>query len=305
MIFTCTLSPAIDYTVYTKEFEAGKLNRADQVHYFPGGKGINVSRILTRLHIENTALGFLGGFTGKFIKDFLKKEQVKQQFIEVESITRMNVKIKSNAETEINGNGPVITTDQQDKLFTQIEQLTSDDILVLAGSIPNTLPNNFYEKIASSCKERGAKLVVDTSQDALKEMIQFQPFLIKPNHHELGELFQTNIETAQDAVTYAKKLVDQGVQNVIVSMGGKGAIFINEKDVFEANIPKGTVKNTVGAGDSVVSGFLASYIQNADYKEAFQYGVAAGTATAFSEDLCTKEDLEAILKNVTILEKNF
>ncbi|MCP8617659.1 1-phosphofructokinase [Salirhabdus salicampi] len=300
MIYTCTLNPSVDYFVMAENFHEGQLNRATKSQYYPGGKGINVSRILSRLHVENIALGFVGGFTGQFITEFLGRENVKHNFTEIDDVTRINVKIKSQIETELNGSGPTISSKKQHELLTNIQQLNEDDLLILAGSLPNSLPDNFYEQITNICQNRNVPFVVDTSGKSLEQLVKKKPFLIKPNHHELGELFNTSIQTVQDAVKYAEQLVEDGVENVIVSLGEKGAIFVNNFVQYKADVPQGEVKNTVGAGDSLLSGFISSYITNKNEKEAFQYGVATGSATAFNLDLCTKEDVENLLNHINI-----
>lgn len=302
MIYTCTLNPSIDYVVKVSDFKAGHLNRTESANVYPGGKGINVSRVLKRLGTENTALGFAGGFTGQFIKEYLSSEGVSHDFINVSDLTRINVKLKSNEETEINGQGPVITDEQKSKLLQKIYSLTADDVLILAGSIPSALDEHFYEKIAGKCRENGVKVVIDTSGNALRSTFSSRPFLIKPNHHELGELFETQISTVEEAVHYGRKLIEEGVQNLIVSMAEKGAVFMNENQVYFANVPIGKVKNSVGSGDSVVAGFIAGFIQHQDFKKAFQNGVASGSATAFSEDLCTKEYAEQLINEINVIE---
>ncbi|MFY4774566.1 1-phosphofructokinase [Metabacillus sp. RGM 3146] len=300
MIYTCTLNPSIDYIVKTNDFKIGGLNRAEQTQFFPGGKGINVSRVLKRLDAQSIALGFAGGFTGDFVKDFLTGESIEHDFLEVQDLTRINVKLKASEETEINGQGPEITEENQSALLQKINGLQSGDMLVIAGSIPSSMSSDFYTKITRLCKETGIHTVIDTSGPALRETFSDRPFLIKPNHHELGELFDTDIKDADEVVFYAKKLLEEGVQNVIVSMAGEGAIFLNDEYTLFADVPKGKVKNSVGAGDSVVAGFIASYIKERDIEDAFRTGVAAGSATAFSDDLCTKEEVEKLKQFVRI-----
>ncbi|WP_191560363.1 1-phosphofructokinase [Metabacillus idriensis] len=302
MIYTCTLNPSIDYVVKVNNFKEGHLNRTESANVYPGGKGINVSRVLKRLGTENTALGFAGGFTGQFIKEFLSSEGITHDFIDVSDLTRINVKLKSNEETEINGQGPVITEEQKSKLLQKIDSLNADDVLVLAGSIPSALEENFYEKIAAKCRSNGVKVVIDTSGNSLRSTFSSRPFLIKPNHHELGELFETQISTVEEAVHYGRKLIEEGVQNIIVSMAEKGAVFMNDNQAYFANVPIGNVKNSVGSGDSVVAGFIAGFMQHQDYQKAFQKGVATGSATAFSEDLCTKEYAEQLINEINVIE---
>ncbi|WP_117168911.1 1-phosphofructokinase [Paraliobacillus sediminis] len=300
MIYTCTLNPSIDYIIHVSEFQFGALNRGEKTSYYPGGKGINVSRVLKRLDITNTALGFLGDFTGDFIINKLQAESVKTDFIAVQGTTRINMKMKSNKETEINGPGPSISSDKLDELYTQISKLQSGDILVAAGSIPHTVPSDFYVKVAGICEANGVQMVADTSSQGLKELLGTKLLLVKPNQHELGELFDVNIATIKDAVTYGKKLHDQGAEHVLVSMGGDGAVYISDQGSFIANAPKGTVQNTVGAGDSMVAGFLAAHTTAQSAEDTFRYAVATGSATAFNADLCTKSDVEALLDKIEI-----
>lgn len=302
MIYTCTITPSVDYTTYLPSFENGKLNRTSEVFYYPGGKGINVSRVLKRLGADNRALGFIGGFTGNYIEDFLLREGVETDFIETAEITRINVKIKAAEETELNGPGPVLNAEVLAQLTEKINNMREGDWLVLAGSLPKSVPVTYFSGIAELCSVRKIRFVLDTSGLALKELVKFSPFLIKPNIHELEELFDTDIATKMEALQYAKKLVSRGVENVIVSMGGDGALFVNEKWTFEAKAPAGKVVNTVGSGDSLVSGFVASFSKTEDALEAFKYGVASGSATAFRSDLCRKEDVEALLGEVHVKE---
>lgn len=302
MIYTCTITPSVDYTTYLPSFENGKLNRTSEVFYYPGGKGINVSRVLKRLGAHNKALGFIGGFTGNYIEDFLLREGVETDFIETAEITRINVKIKAAEETELNGPGPALNADDLAQFTEKINNMCEGDWLVLAGSLPDSVPASYYSGIAELCRERNIRFVLDTSGPALKELVKFSPFLIKPNIHELGELFDADIATKKEALQYAKKLVAGGVRNVIVSLGGDGALFVNEKLAFEAKAPVGKVVNTVGSGDSLVSGFIASFCETENPLEAFKYGVASGSATAFRSDLCQKEDVEALIGEVHVKE---
>lgn len=301
MIYTCTLNPSIDYIIHVSDFQFGELNRGETTSYYPGGKGINVSRVLKRLAIKNTALGFLGDFTGDFIRNKLQAEDVQTNFISVTGTTRINLKMKSNKETEINGPGPSISEDKLEELYTQIKNLKTDDILVAAGSIPTTVPSDFYVKAASICETNGVKMVADTSSQGLKELLGTKLLLVKPNQHELGELFDVQIKNIDDAVKYGKKLHAQGAEHVLVSMGGDGAVYISEHECLIAKAPKGTVQNTVGAGDSMVSGFLAAFTSGKSTEDIFRYAVATGSATAFSTDLCTKTDVEALLEKIEII----
>ncbi|MCP8969580.1 1-phosphofructokinase [Ectobacillus ponti] len=301
MIYTCTLNPSIDYIVEVDAFQVGAVNRATHTAKYPGGKGINVSRVLQRLGAESTALGFIGGFTGEFVKQELEKEEIRHSFIQATGDTRINVKLKSGEETEINGQGPIISEEQLKQLFAKINELQHADILVLAGSVPSSLPSSIYTSIVQAAQERGAKVAVDTSGPALQEIIAAKPNLVKPNHHELGELFGVDIQTADEAIEYGKKLVDMGIEYVLVSMAGDGALFISKNEVIFAKPPRGTVRNSVGAGDSMLAGFLAAYTQGQSLEQAFRFSVASGSATAFSTDLCTKQDVERLLPEVQIL----
>ncbi|HSP21983.1 MAG TPA: 1-phosphofructokinase [Planococcus sp. (in: firmicutes)] len=300
MIYTCTITPSLDYTTYLPDFTAGKLNRTGEVYYYPGGKGINVSRVLKRLGAENVALGFTGGFTGHYIEEFLKNEGVATDFIETDEITRINVKIKSAQETELNGPGPELDSLQLNQLAEKAGKMQAGDWLVLAGSLPLSIPDAYFIGLAETCRKLGVKFVLDTSGPAFPKLIQRGPFLIKPNQEELGELFGCHITGMAEAAFYAKKLVEAGVQHVVVSMGGEGALLATSDLLLQAKAPKGKVVNTVGAGDSLVSGFIASYVQHGDAEKAFRYGVASGSATAFSRDLCTKDRVEALLEFVEV-----
>lgn len=303
MIYTVTLNPSIDYVVQAENFMLGTVNRAEKDMKFPGGKGINVSRVLHRLGIDNTALGFIGGFTGQFIEGVLENEGVKTNFVHVDGDSRINVKIKGQEETELNGQGPIITDKQLAQLMNNIENMQAGDHLVLAGSIPASISKTFYETIAAFGAERHINVIVDASGNALRYVIRNKPFLIKPNHHELGELFGEALSTVEEIIPYGRKLIEQGVQNVIVSMAGDGALLFTSEGVYEATVPKGTVINSVGAGDSLVAGFVGIYEKTKDVEEAFRYGVATGSATAFSADLCTKDKVEELLSQVMITKR--
>ena len=300
MIYTCTLNPSIDYIIQVKEFHLGELNKIDQELKFPGGKGINVARVLNRLGVECRALGFVGGFTGNFIESYLQREKIDFDFIKVAGDSRINIKLKTGIETEINGLGPVITDEQLEQMMKKFEQLTSEDVLVLAGSIPTSLPDDLYERIAKLCTKNGVKVVVDASGKTLLKILDHKPFLLKPNHHELGELFDVEINNAKEAIPYGQKLIELGAENVIVSLAGKGALFINKDMVLHANVPRGEVKNSVGAGDSVVAGFIGTYIKEQNLEDAFKFGVASGSATAFSTDLCTRDEVYGLSGQIQV-----
>ncbi|MFJ8070802.1 1-phosphofructokinase [Peribacillus sp. NPDC096447] len=300
MIYTVTLNPSIDYLVEVESFQMGKVNRTSYDAKFPGGKGINVSRVLKRLGNSTTALGFIGGQTGEFVKRFLRQEEIFTDFTEIAGDTRINIKLKTGLETEINSQGPVISKGNYQQLFSQIEQLNNNDILILSGSIPPSVPSDVYEAMARSCSDNGIKVVVDTSGKGLLNVLPHRPFLIKPNHHELGELFSTEIRTVDDAREYGAKLVEAGAQNVIVSMAGQGAVLCTGGESYSANVPKGNVINSVGAGDSMVAGFIGTYERTGDILSAFRFSLAAGSATAFSSDLGTLDKIEELLPQIAI-----
>lgn len=300
MIYTLTFNPAIDYVVNVDNFIPGTVNRTKSEEKFSGGKGINVSRVLNNLGVKSKALGFIGGFTGRFIISSLEAEGINTEFIEVPGDTRINVKLKSNEETEINGSGPYISDEALDKLFNIVKNLTASDYLVLAGNVQKSLPVNIYSVLQEKCSANGTKVLVDTTGDALMATLNYKPFLIKPNNHELGELFQKDLKSQEDIIFYASKLNEMGAQNVIISMAEKGALLVFPGGVYHASPAKGTVKNSVGAGDSVIAGFLAEYCKSQDIIEAFRYGAASGSATAFSKDLCKKEDVMRYLPEVKI-----
>jgi 1-phosphofructokinase len=302
MIYTCTLNPSVDYIVEVEHFQVGELNRATKAATFPGGKGINVSRVLKRMGIDSTALGFIGGFTGIFIESELKKEEIHTDFIRVNGDSRINIKLKSGEETEINAQGPAILREHREQLMNKIRLLQKQDYFVFAGSISQSVSVDFVSAMILEAKKNGVKIVVDTSGPSLQRLIQHQPFLIKPNRHELEELFGTEISSQNDIISYGRKLVELGVENIIVSMAGEGAFFFNKEKTLFATAPKGIVKNSVGAGDSMVAGFLAAYLNEREIEKVFQYSVAAGSATAFSEDLCTKDKVEQLLHEVKVTQ---
>jgi 1-phosphofructokinase len=302
MIYTLTLNPSVDYIVKLESFQLGELNRTVNEAKFPGGKGINVSTVLKQFGSKSKALGFIGGFTGAYIEQYLQNEEIDTNFVQVDEDTRINVKIKTGQESEINALGPNISEQNFALLKQKIQHLGAEDLLVLAGSIPASLPKTTYEELVKICKENGAQFVVDAEGDLLKKVLPYHPFLIKPNHHELGELFDTSITTAEEVIPYGKKLVEMGAENVIVSLAGRGAVLINSEKVLFAKVPSGEVKNSVGAGDSMVAGFLAAYERTREIEEAFRYSVASGSATAFSIGLCSKEKVEELLPQVHIKE---
>ncbi|OAT80451.1 1-phosphofructokinase [Bacillus sp. MKU004] len=303
MIYTLTLNPSVDYIMELDQFTKGGLNRSAKENALPGGKGINVSRVLHVLDVKSTALGFAGGFTGEFIKQFLKDEQIEAEFVEVDEISRINVKVKAEDETEINGNGPSITKEQLNRLLSRISTLSKDDTLVLAGSIPASVPESFYQEAASICGKREARIVIDAEKKLIAPVLSLKPFLIKPNHHELGEMFGVEINSVEDAVFYGKKLKEKGPENVIVSMAEKGALLLSGKDVYQASVPDGELKSSVGAGDSTVAGFLAGLSKGYSMEDSFRLGTAAGSATAFSIGLCDANKVNDLYKQIEISKR--
>lgn len=300
MIFTVTFNPSLDYVISVDDFRTGQVNRTSKELIFAGGKGINVSLVLSNLGVENTALGFMAGFTGAEIERLLKEKGIKTDFIHVqEGTSRINVKLRSKEETEVNGQGPKITQDNISALYQKLQELKKDDFLVLAGSIPDTLPSSIYMDIMKDLEGKDLKIVVDATNDLLVKVLPYHPFLIKPNHHELGEIFGVELKEKEDVIVYAKKLQEKGARNVLVSMAGEGAVFVSEDgSEYVSFAPKGAVVNSVGAGDSMVAGFIAGYLQEGNYKDAFYQGVATGSASAFSEELATKEQMEHLLKQI-------
>ena len=305
MIYTVTLNPSIDYVIKLNHLNNGSVNRVHEENVYPGGKGINVSRILKTLGYDNIATGFVSGFTGDFITNSLKELDIKSDFIKLESgFTRINVKIKSDEETEINGQGPHISEEKLNELFNKLDELREDDILILAGSIPSTLNENLYEVIMDKVKESKAKVVVDATKKLLLNVLKYNPFLIKPNNHELEEIFNVRIHNEEDIITYANKLKDMGAKNVLVSRGKDGALLVTEDNkVYVSNVPKGNVINSVGAGDSMVAGFVCGYLNTNSYEEALKLGAASGSATAFSSDLAKRELIYKLIDHISIERK--
>ena len=303
MIYTVTFNPALDYIMRTDIFKTDVVNRANSESVYYGGKGINVSIILSRLGVENKALGFIAGFTGEEIERGVKLRGVNTDFIKLnEGLSRINVKIKSasnDEETEINGQGPKISKQALDEVFVKLSGLNSNDILVLAGSIPKSLPENIYEKIMERLEGKNVRVVVDATKDLLKNVLKYKPFLIKPNNFELGEIFKKDLKNDDEIVYYAKELQKLGARNVIVSMAKNGSVLVTEEgSVIKMGVANGVVKNSVGAGDSMVAGFIAGYILKNDYEYALKLGTAAGGATAFTDDLATKEEIQNILSQL-------
>ncbi len=301
MIYTVTFNPSLDYIVTVKEFQVGMTNRTESEKLLPGGKGINISIVLKNLGIENTALGFVAGFTGTEIARKVDELGVHAEFMQIpQGISRINLKLQSIDGTEINGAGPDISKQQVEELLERLDNLQAGDILCLAGSIPKSMPSDIYQKILIRLQDKGILTVVDATKELLTKVLQYRPFLIKPNNYELGELFGVDLQTRQEVVGYAKKLQDMGARNVLVSMAGEGAVLLAENgQVYSAPAPKGELVNGVGAGDSMVAGFVAGWLETKDYGQAFRMGLAAGSASAFSENLATKEEILTILQQVT------
>ena len=297
MIYTVTFNPALDYIVRVAQLNIGEVNRAAYGEIMAGGKGVNVSLVLKNLGHESTALGFAAGFTGEKLVQNLKDKGCRTDFIFLDQgMTRINVKIKGQEETEINGEGPEITPVAVRTLMMRLERLREGDILVLSGSVPKTLPEDMYEKVIVRQQGKKVKVVVDATKNLLKETLEYHPFLVKPNHHELGELFGVTISNPEEALSYAEKLQQMGAVNVLVSMAGDGAVLLDEYgNRHMSPAPEGRLINSVGAGDSMVAGFLAGYLETKDYEQAFQMGIAAGSASAFSEFLATREETMEVL----------
>ena len=300
MIYMVTFNPSLDYIVDVPDFRLGLTNRTSAEQMFAGGKGINVSIVLKNLGLENTALGFIAGFTGEEIRRRLEEKGICSDFIRLEEgLSRINVKLRSIDGTEINGEGPEIGKQELAKLLGRLDQLEKGDTLILAGSIPVSMPESIYSDILEQLECRGIQCVVDATGELLLNVLKYHPFLIKPNNHELGEIFGVTLTERDQIKPYAKRLQEMGARNVLVSMAGKGAVLLAEDGSFyETSAPKGRLVNAVGAGDSMVAGFVAGYLEKKDYSHAFKMGVSAGSASAFSENLTTKAEAEAIYKSL-------
>ena len=300
MVYTVTFNPALDYVMNVEKLSTDDINRTESEELYYGGKGINVSAILSRLNIPTVALGFTAGFTGKKLKEMLDDDGIKNDFTELNSgFTRINVKVKFGKELDINANGPEITADKIKELFMKLKKLNDGDYLVLAGSVPASLPDDLYSKILEELSGKNINIVVDTTGNQLLNVLKYKPFLIKPNHHELGEIFGQEMDTTEKITEYAKKLQEMGAVNVLVSRGGDGAVLVDGNGtVHPAAAVEGTLVNSVGCGDSMVAGFIAGYITNKSYSEALKLSVASSSATAFSKELAKADEIYKIYKNL-------
>lgn len=300
MIYTLTVNPALDFTVQLENFEIGQINRTSIYDFELGGKGINVSQILTVLGHENLAWGFEGGFIGREIMNKLTEKNIRHDFVVIKDNTRMNIQISAGAETAINGDGPNIPPFKVDELMKKISIVHQGDMVVMSGSIPKNLGDDFYNQVANVVKAKGAEFVVDVSGKALLDALSLKPFLVKPNLQELQDTFDVEILTEEDIIMYAKKMITMGAQNVIVSLGGNGAYLVTKDQVFQAPAVTGTVVSSVGAGDSMVGAFVGTYQKTKDLEESFKYAIAAGAATTFANIFATKDEIEKLLPEVKI-----
>ena len=300
MVYTVTFNPALDYVMNVEKLSTDDINRTESEELYYGGKGINVSAILSRLNIPTVALGFTAGFTGKKLREMMDADGIKNDFTELNSgFTRINVKVKFGKELDINANGPEITADKIKELFLKLKKLNDGDYLVLAGSVPASLPDDLYSKILEELSGKNINIVVDTTGNQLLNVLKYKPFLIKPNHHELGEIFGQEMDTTEKITEYAKKLQDMGAVNVLVSRGGDGAVLVDGNGtVHPAAAVEGTLVNSVGCGDSMVAGFIAGYITNKSYSEALKLSVASSAATAFSKELAKADEIYKIYKEL-------
>ncbi|CEI83122.1 tagatose-6-phosphate kinase [Oceanobacillus oncorhynchi subsp. incaldanensis] len=300
MIYTITLNPSIDYIVPVDKLDLGGLSYMNNDYKLPGGKGINVSRILKALRADAVALGFVGGFTGKFIEDALDELDVRTNFVNIQEDTRINIKLKADQETEINGRGPALSDEEVARFLKQFEEVKDGDTVILSGSKPPSLPDNFYEQLIQRATDQGAAFAIDTTGAALEASLSYQPLLVKPNIHELEALFDVKLQTDEEVIAYGKKLLERGAKHVIISMGGDGALLITKQGNYKAKAPKGKLINSVGAGDSMVAGFISSFLKSGDPAESFKTAVASGSATAFSEDLATAEAIEKLRSQIQV-----
>ena len=300
MIYTVTFNPSLDYVIQVDDLTLGEVNRTTSEKIYPGGKGNNVSVILSNLGHKSKALGFKAGFTGEQMETMLEEFGCYTDFIPLEEgLTRINVKVKSNEESEINGQGPAISREKTQQLFEMLDQLQEGDVLVLAGSIPASMPDDIYRNILKRLDGKGILIAVDATGNLLVNVLEYHPFLVKPNNHELGEIFGVELKDRESVIPYAKKMQEMGATNVLVSMAGEGAVLAAaDGKVYLAPAPKGKLVNGVGAGDSMVAGFLTGWLKRQDYREAFHMGIATGSASAFSEYLATRPEVEEVYKQL-------
>lgn len=302
MIYTVTLNPSIDYVVQLPKLNLGEVNQLETSYKFPGGKGINVSRILRELGYANQAWGFLGGFTGEFVSDKLNQLNLDSHFTKIADDTRINVKLKADQETELNAAGPKITKAEKQVFVSQFDELKENDVVIFSGSVPSSLPETFYFDLIQKVKERHAEYAVDTTGEALKKTLPTHPVVVKPNNHELADLFGVELNSLAEIKKYGQKLIAMGAQNVMISMGGDGGMLVTKDHCYRSAAPKGTVQNSVGAGDSMLAGFTGTFDATHDPVESFRYGLACGSATAFSADIATKAKIDEILPQIKIEE---
>ena len=302
MIYTVTFNPSLDYIVTVPDFTPGRVNRTTEELLYPGGKGINVSIVLKNLGFDSRALGFMAGFTGEEIARLLENQGISSDFIHVkEGFSRINVKLRGREESEINGKGPEIAGEDIEELYRKLDRLEDGDVLVLAGSIPDMMPDSMYMDIMKYLERKDLLIAVDATRDLLVNVLKYHPFLVKPNDHELGEIFGVELTTKAEVGRYAARLQEMGARNVLVSMAGEGAVLLDENgQIYESDPPKGRVVNSVGAGDSMVAGFLAGYLESSDYRQAFFTGLCAGSASAFSERLATRQEVAALLQRMPL-----
>lgn len=300
MIYTVTVNPALDYVLQLPEVKDGETNRSSDAQFLAGGKGINVSQILNQLGVDNTAWGFVGGFTGEELIRQLNVKKISSDFVRISDDTRVNVKIHAQEETEINAAGPDITDQEVAAFKSRLDDLEAGDVVVLSGSLAPSLPTDFYESLLPLIREKGAEFVVDTTGEALLRTLKFNPLVIKPNHHELADLFDTSFSSTADMLEAAKKLQKLGAQNVMISMAGEGAYLVTADHVYHANAATGTAVNSVGAGDSMIAGFVGTWFEKHDAAEGLRVGSACGGATAFTEDIAIKSQIDAVLPQIKI-----
>lgn len=304
MIYTITANPAIDYVLHLDQMTLGVVNRVPQADLLAGGKGINVSQILNQLQVANTALGFVGGEVGKILEKQLVAKHINDHFTRIANQTRINVKIKAGEETELNAAGPHITAAEKASFFNELAAIQQGDVVIISGSLPASLDKDFYNEIIARVQQVGADFAIDTTGEQLQESLPKHPLVVKPNHHELADLFHTTFKSDADLIAHGQELLAQGAQHVLVSMAGAGAYLITTDHVYHSAAPKGMVKNSVGAGDSMLAGFVGTYTQHHDPVEAFRYGLACGSATAFSEDIAVRSAIDALLPTIQITTIN-